>query len=377
MATALPPSRSVSQSLKGLLDCAVALLCCWAAAYHTPIGALLRNALWFVSGVTSRAQPLLSYYSSGLYDAHALAHPGLWVAPRPWTVGAKAELTSAEALGAGVAAAWAPLLPSEREPGSALARHYGVDPAALKDPTVAASLVQKVSPVLGSDEAAVLALFCGEEEARYVAQRARAEGDPLTLEAMVRQLPPDTIDNVGSATQAMTYGRAYSLAWPVPASVPVTSPFGLRQHPVLGGVRLHTGVDLGMPEGSMVRAVAAGQVRRASEDAVNGRMVMIDHGRGVTTAYCHNSELLVVPGQRVEEGTLLARSGNTGRSTGPHLHYQLELGNVPMDPLLFRRAAHLEATAPPARKDLKAKGKPSPAPSSAVLLAPDPGPTEY
>ena len=63
---------------------------------------------------------------------------------------------------------------------------------------------------------------------------------------------------------------------------------------------------------------------------------MLDHGRGVTTAYCHNSELVVAVGQRVERGQLVARSGNTGRSTGPHLHYQLELAARPMDPLKFR-----------------------------------------
>jgi len=77
-------------------------------------------------------------------------------------------------------------------------------------------------------------------------------------------------------------------------------------------------------------------VRRASEDAVNGRVLIVDHGRGVTTAYCHNSELLVRPGQRVTRGELIARSGNTGRSTGPHLHYQLELAAQPVDPLRFR-----------------------------------------
>jgi len=80
---------------------------------------------------------------------------------------------------------------------------------------------------------------------------------------------------------------------------------------------------------------AGGVVRRASEDDLNGRVLIIDHGRGVTTAYCHNSELDVHVGQVLERGQVISHSGNTGRSTGPHLHYQLELGHAPVDPLLF------------------------------------------
>jgi murein DD-endopeptidase len=116
----------------------------------------------------------------------------------------------------------------------------------------------------------------------------------------------------------------------------VSSPFGYRTHPVLGTRKLHTGVDLAVPVGTPVLAVEAATVRRASQDAINGKVLILDHGRGVTTAYCHNSELLVRPGQRVALGEPIARSGNTGRSTGPHLHYQLELSAQPVDPLRFR-----------------------------------------
>jgi murein DD-endopeptidase MepM/ murein hydrolase activator NlpD len=95
-------------------------------------------------------------------------------------------------------------------------------------------------------------------------------------------------------------------------------------------------VDLAVPFDTEIRASGAGIVRRASEDDVNGRVVILDHGRGVTTAYCHNSALLVAVGDRVERGQVIARSGSTGRSTGPHLHYQLELGHEAVDPLRFR-----------------------------------------
>ena len=110
----------------------------------------------------------------------------------------------------------------------------------------------------------------------------------------------------------------------------------MREHPLLGGRRLHAGVDLGVMKGAPVRAVADGIVRRASTDGVNGRILVVDHGGGVVTSYCHNDELLVGDGDHVRRGQMIARSGNTGRSTGPHLHYQLDLAGEPVDPLRFR-----------------------------------------
>jgi murein DD-endopeptidase len=108
-----------------------------------------------------------------------------------------------------------------------------------------------------------------------------------------------------------------------------------------------------------VHATAEGTVIRASEDATNGKLVIIDHGRGVTTAYCHNSVFRVTLGQHVREGELIAQSGNTGRSTGPHVHYQLELAHRPVDPFLFKgkemRVA-LELPAAPAGAPAKKGG---------------------
>jgi len=126
------------------------------------------------------------------------------------------------------------------------------------------------------------------------------------------------------------------LAWPLPESIHITSPFGMRQHPVLGVQKQHLGVDLGTPIGTSVHATADGIVRRASSDSVNGRILVLDHGRGVITLYCHNDELLVHDGDRVHKGQLIARSGSSGRSTGPHLHYQLDLAGAPVDPLHYR-----------------------------------------
>ncbi|MFT3711345.1 MAG: M23 family metallopeptidase [Archangium sp.] len=140
------------------------------------------------------------------------------------------------------------------------------------------------------------------------------------------------------ATLSLTLATAFSLGWPVPDLTEVTSPFGMRNHPILGGERLHTGIDLSVPLGTPIIATGPGVVIRAGETKVNGRYCVIDHGHGVTTAYLHNSRVLVVEGQRVSAGDFVSISGNTGRSTGPHLHYQLEISQQPVDPLFFARS---------------------------------------
>lgn len=197
-------------------------------------------------------------------------------------------------------------------------------------------LLERLRFDLESEDAAVLALFAGLPSTQTALRRARAARVPITLESLVRFFPTTLRSGTQAATEALGFATAYGLGWPV-KSARLSSPFGFRTHPTLGGTRLHTGVDLSVPEGTSVFATADGVVVRAAEDSVSGRYVVIDHGRGVTTAYCHNSEVVVAEGQFVARGELVSRSGNTGRSTGPHLHYQLELARRPMDPLVFRR----------------------------------------
>lgn len=316
----------------------MALLCIWAAYWHTPIGAIVRSAAAKVFGIKSSARPLLAYYSGGS-TPHAgdgvVRPPELTQLPPGFVV------TPELALGLGLHASLKELPASSRQSAFALARAHGVEPAALLDrtrgPERAAELLAKAQGRLGSEDAAVLAAFAGLEPARYAVERARAEGifQPA-LEDLVRHLPPGFDDPVAQAQDALAFGVAYGLSWPVPERTPISSGFGVRVHPILGTRKLHTGVDLPLRIGTPVKATADGVVMRASEDGVNGRVLVIDHGRGVTTAYCHNSELKVTTGEVIRRGTVVALSGNTGRSTGPHLHYQVELGATPVDPLAFR-----------------------------------------
>ncbi|MBL8924578.1 MAG: M23 family metallopeptidase [Myxococcaceae bacterium] len=199
-----------------------------------------------------------------------------------------------------------------------------------------AALMDRVRAEVGSDDAAALTLFAGVPAARVAMTRA---GPDAPLTSLAAHLPLTHRPALEPAAATLQLATAFALEWPILASGRVSSGFGPRIHPTLGGRRLHTGIDLPVPEGTLIVATGKGVVVRAAEDAVNGRYLVVDHGHGVTTAYLHNSRLLVDEGQLVSTGDVIAESGNTGRSTGPHLHYQLELSRVPVDPLLFRAPA--------------------------------------
>jgi murein DD-endopeptidase MepM/ murein hydrolase activator NlpD len=113
--------------------------------------------------------------------------------------------------------------------------------------------------------------------------------------------------------------------WPVNA--PVTSPMGPRWG------RMHEGIDLGASTGTVVRASASGVVSFAGENGGYGLLVVVRHGDGYETRYGHNSKLEVKAGDEVKTGKMLARSGNTGHSSGPHVHFEIRLDGNPLNPL--------------------------------------------
>lgn len=129
-----------------------------------------------------------------------------------------------------------------------------------------------------------------------------------------------------------------TMSWPLPIDQGVlTSPFGYRTSPTAGASSNHKGIDIGVDSGTPVYAAQSGTVITASNQPGGaGLYVKIDHGNGWTTTYMHNSELLVQTGDTVSKGERIALSGNTGVSTGPHLHFQIEKDGTPMDPLTFK-----------------------------------------
>jgi murein DD-endopeptidase MepM/ murein hydrolase activator NlpD len=120
-----------------------------------------------------------------------------------------------------------------------------------------------------------------------------------------------------------------------PAKGWFTSRFGYRISPFTGRSALHAGLDIAAAPGSPVYATADGIVTFAGYDEGYGKMVTIDHGYGVTTRFGHNSQIYVQVGQRVSRWDVIASVGNTGRSTGPHCHYEVRVNGVPRDPALY------------------------------------------
>jgi murein DD-endopeptidase MepM/ murein hydrolase activator NlpD len=112
----------------------------------------------------------------------------------------------------------------------------------------------------------------------------------------------------------------------------LTSGFGSREDPFTSDHSMHSGLDIATREGAEVVAPASGTVIFAGEKAAYGNCIVVDHGRDVTTLYGHLQRYIVKPGDKVERGQHIANVGNTGRSTGPHLHYEVRLSGVPVNP---------------------------------------------
>jgi murein DD-endopeptidase MepM/ murein hydrolase activator NlpD len=136
--------------------------------------------------------------------------------------------------------------------------------------------------------------------------------------------------------------RARLEAMRVPSALPVDGPvgsgFGFRSDPITGRSALHTGLDFPSPAGTTIVASAAGVVLRADWHAEYGQTVELDHGNGLVTRYAHCLSVKVKPGQMVKRGQIIAQVGSSGRSTGPHLHFEVLLEGVPQDPARFLAA---------------------------------------
>ncbi len=167
----------------------------------------------------------------------------------------------------------------------------------------------------------------GEPRLLYVALTARVRS-----RAFYRFQPP--ADDLGWYSADGVSAQRQLMRTPVEGAR-VTSTFGPRLHPVLGYTRVHKGIDFGVPVGTAVFAAAAGVVETAGPHGGHGNYVLLRHNNGLSTAYAHLSQFSVAQGQNVRQGQEVAKSGNTGTSTGPHLHYEVYRANEAVDPLSF------------------------------------------
>ena len=126
--------------------------------------------------------------------------------------------------------------------------------------------------------------------------------------------------------------RTLPIGPPIDARLGMTSNFGVRVDPFTKQLAQHSGVDFVTPSGTQIVASGDGTVIKAGSDAAYGNFVEIAHGDGFISKYAHNSKLLVKPGQVITRGQVIALSGSTGRSTGPHLHYEVHQNNSYLNP---------------------------------------------
>lgn len=158
------------------------------------------------------------------------------------------------------------------------------------------------------------------------AQLAQVEGRAAYVTQALEQVETRLTDNLRLISSTPSIAPVRGL---------YTSSFGYRRDPITGQHAYHSGVDISAPPGKPVKATADGVVTKTEQYGGLGRAVYVAHGFGVTTIYGHLSRVNVAPGQKIERGTIVGLVGNTGRSTGYHLHYEVQVNGQPTNPLAY------------------------------------------
>ena len=188
---------------------------------------------------------------------------------------------------------------------------------------------------LRSEQAAKRAEIVTEEQREQeIVASIRARKDEFQAELAALQASSNAITTMLSSRQkGQTKATSLALVRPVPGGV--ASSFGVRVHPVLGDSRMHNGIDMKASAGDPIKAAASGTVAFAGVRSGYGNTVIIDHGNQYATLYGHASKLLVSTGQKVSAGQTVALVGATGLATAPHLHFEVRLLGVPVNPTQF------------------------------------------
>ncbi len=195
---------------------------------------------------------------------------------------------------------------------------------------------QKIAAILGLEKSYNLTKRWSElarrsfglsvDYARFDYQYGRVKEVVSTLEQNIHRLDQHLLDKESYLSSTPTL---------IPAQGWITSYFGQRISPHSGKLKMHEGIDVGAPTGTPIVSPADGIVTYSGEKAGFGKFVQVDHGFGIETIYAHNQSLHVKNGQKIKRGALLAAVGNTGHSTGPHLHYEVRVNGIAVDPLYF------------------------------------------
>jgi murein DD-endopeptidase MepM/ murein hydrolase activator NlpD len=224
-------------------------------------------------------------------------------------------------------------LEQQRDAFAAADERAQADLAAVTDlATQARAAESRVSTLIASRKAALAAAAAAQVQDDIAHQRL--VGESTQLQSQLATLARHDLGPAGARDGSTVPPRAGTLAWPVQG--PITSPFGMRVHPVTGVYKLHTGTDLGVGCGTPVHVALPGTVIQAGWNSAYGWRTVVSHGNvgGVllTTTYNHQTHIDVSVGQQVAGGDVIGTSGTTGFSTGCHLHFELYVNSALVDP---------------------------------------------
>jgi len=212
--------------------------------------------------------------------------------------------------------------------------------AAAKGPAATAAAASAPSPLAQTDSPSQQQIATSVDQ--FYALRAEAMSGRIA-HALEGGLSPTFVGDWTSLADAPAI-------WPIEGRV--GSSFGGRSDPINGEGAFHAGIDIDAPIGTPVRATADGDVTGANFGAGYGKQIVINHGHDLLTVYGHLSSIVALPGQHVSRGQVIGYVGMTGRATGPHLHYEVRVHNVPVNPhkylrLTYREVASVSDLTPP------------------------------
>lgn len=200
------------------------------------------------------------------------------------------------------------------------------------------------APLRAAQASKQSALGHADEEFRQLFANWQSLDKPQTQALVPSRTGAAAVNGLGAMTGS-TMSRAVSIPSRMPVEgVRLTSSFGMREHPVLGGRRAHKGIDLAAPTGTPIYATADGMVSKAEWFSGYGLYVALEHGGEMQTRYGHMSRLNVAAGQVVRKGDVIGFVGSTGRSTGPHLHYEVRIAGEAVNPLPYMQGVETPST---------------------------------